>query len=119
MCLLFYGLTNKNCRKLAYETAIINKIRIPESWRLNKIAGIEWLRSFRNRHPDLTLRAPESCSLARATGFNRHNINQYFQNLEDVLRRHPNFSNGARVYNLDETATTTVQKWVLSSVKHI
>lgn len=107
---LFYGLTNKDYRKLAYETANINKIRIPESWKKNKMAGLEWLRSFRVRHPDLSLRAPESCSLARATGFNRHNIEKYFQNLEDVLKRHPNFANGTRVYNLDETATTTVQK---------
>ncbi|CAF4935193.1 unnamed protein product [Pieris macdunnoughi] len=29
-------------------------------------AGIEWLKGFRKRHPDITLRAPESTSAARA-----------------------------------------------------
>lgn len=106
----FYGLTNIDCRKLAYDTAKINNLSIPESWKRDKIAGIEWLRSFRNRHPELTLRAPERCSLARATAFNRHNIGKYFDNLGDALKRHPSFADGTRVYNLDETSTTTVQK---------
>ncbi|KAG5893535.1 hypothetical protein JTB14_006069 [Gonioctena quinquepunctata] len=37
---LFYGLTNKDYRLLAYETAVINKIRIPESWK--KIKWQAW-----------------------------------------------------------------------------
>lgn len=107
---IFYGLTNLDCRRLAYETAIMNKLDVPGSWKRDKIAGIEWLRSFRKRHPELALRTAESCSLGRASGFNRPNIKKYFKNLEDVLKRQPDFSNGTRVYNLDETSTTTVQK---------
>lgn len=37
---LFYGLTNRDYRMLAYETAIINKIRIPESWKKNGRLGM-------------------------------------------------------------------------------
>lgn len=107
---LFYGLSNIDCWKLAYETAVFNKIKVPESWTQNEMAGIDWLKGFHTRHPDLSLRIPESCSLARATGFNKHNVDKYFENLEIVMKRHPNFSDGTRVYNLDETATTTVEK---------
>ncbi|XP_055910585.1 uncharacterized protein LOC129944949 [Eupeodes corollae] len=107
---LFYGLSNIDCRKLAYETALINKIKVPESWTKNQMTGIDWLKGFRARHRDVSLRIPESCSLARATGFNKFNVDLYFNNLERVLIRHPQFSNGTRIFNLDETATTTVQK---------
>lgn len=108
--LMFYGLTTKDCRKVAYEMAIINKIKIPNSWVTNQMAGIDWLKSFRKRHSELSLRKPEACSLARATAFNKETVNIFFDNLEKVYKRHSSFADGTRVYNLDETATTTVQK---------
>ncbi|GBP27792.1 hypothetical protein EVAR_94196_1 [Eumeta japonica] len=37
-------------------------------------------------------------------------MNVFFNNLEDVMRRCPSFADGSRVYCLDETGTTTVQK---------
>lgn len=106
----FYGITNKECRLIAYQMAQHNQIRMPNSWTQNGLAGIEWLRSFRNRHPDLTLRCPERCSLARATAFNRSNIATFFENLHHILQRQPRFADGTRIFNLDETSTTTVQK---------
>ncbi|KAL0829616.1 hypothetical protein ABMA28_003122 [Loxostege sticticalis] len=90
--------------------AIVNNIKIPDSWRLEKMAGYEWLLSFRSRHQDLTLKKPEACSLARATAFNEEAVKKFFCNLKEVMQRHPSFGNGCRVYNLDETATTTIQK---------
>lgn len=41
--------------------------------------------------------------------FNKHNVNKYFENLERVIKRNPNFANALRVYNLDETGTSIVQ----------
>ena len=29
---MFYGLTTKDCRKLAFETAVANEIKFPASW---------------------------------------------------------------------------------------
>lgn len=106
----FYGLTSKDCRRIAYQMAIINKISTPENWKKEKMAGRDWLRGFRVRHPELSVKKPEACSLARATAFNRVNVTKFFNNLKEVLNRHPSFSNGSRVFNLDETATTTVQR---------
>lgn len=81
--------------------AHINNIKFPVSWSSEKMAGIEWLRSFRSRHPDLSLKKPEACSLARATAFNRETVNTFFNNLKNAMDRHPSFGNGCRVYNLD------------------
>lgn len=106
-----YGLDTIECRKLAYEMAVYcNNVNIPKNWEDKKMAGIDWLYGFRKRHTELTLRKPEPCSLTRATSFNRHNVNIFFNNLEDVMQRCPSFADGSRVYCLDETGTTTVQK---------
>lgn len=105
-----YGKSKKDLRVLAYEVAIANELLIPPSWRTNKRAGLEWLHGFMSRHKDLSIRQPEGCSLSRATSFNKHNVNEFFKNLESIYNRSPSFSNGTRIFNLDETATTTVQK---------
>lgn len=107
---LFYGLTIKECRQVAYEMAQRNNKKIPISWHTNQMAGRDWLRSFRSRHPDLSLRKPEACSLARASAFRREAVEVFFSNVENVIKRSPAFANGARIFNLDETGTTTVQK---------
>ncbi|KAJ8912428.1 hypothetical protein NQ315_006094 [Exocentrus adspersus] len=67
---------------------------MPESWRAHKIAGVDWLRGFRQRNSDLSLRRPELCSLARATAFHRVRYNgqdisvcpKAFQNLHGITK---------------------------------
>lgn len=49
---MFYGLTARDCRQIAYEMAKMNNLPVPESWEKNKMAGIDWFRGFRKRFPD-------------------------------------------------------------------
>ncbi|XP_063226437.1 tigger transposable element-derived protein 6-like [Bacillus rossius redtenbacheri] len=105
-----YGLSLMNCRELAFEIASRNGIDCPETWKIQKKAGIEWVRGFLKRHPDLSLRQPEACSLSRATSFNKHNVGLFFDKLETVLKRSDHFSNGLRIFNFDETGCSTGQK---------
>lgn len=105
-----YGLDTIETRRLAYQMAVHHNLNIPSNWQQNQIAGIDWLYGFRKRHPDLRLRKPEACSLSRATSFNKFNVNIFFDNLVEVMKRDCSFGDGTRLYSLDETGTTTVQK---------
>ena len=107
---MFYGLPPIECRRLAYQMATINRIKYPNSWDCLEMAGIDWFKSFMKRHPELSLRTPEGCSLSRATSFNQHNVKIFFDNLQLILTKEPEFSDGTRTFSLDETGTTTVHK---------
>ena len=103
-----YGLTRKCARSLAYDFAALNNDIWPTSWDASQMAGKEWYIRFMRRHPDLSLRKPEATSLARCSSFNRHNVMEFFGNLDAVYKEHKFSAND--VYNCDETGVTTVQK---------
>lgn len=105
-----YGLDTVETRRLAYDMAKFHNLNIPNTWKERQMAGIDWLYGFRKRHPEIRLRKPEACSLSRATSFNRHNVQMFFDNLFAILQRNPSFGDGTRVFSLDETGTSTVQK---------
>lgn len=74
-----------------------------------KSAGGDWFSLFMKRNKSkISIRTPEATSLARASAFNQHNVNSFFQNLQEVLDRY--HFKAADIWNADETGTTTVQK---------
>ena len=92
---------------LAYDYATVNKLNVPFN-KEKKKAGPDWLESFLKKHPDLSIRQPESTSLARATGFNKVQVDKFFQ----LLRKIISDCNIApdKIFNMDETGISTVQK---------
>ncbi|XP_039305744.1 uncharacterized protein LOC120357909 [Solenopsis invicta] len=72
------------------------------------MAGIDWFKGFKNRHTNISIRVPEGCSIARASAFNKINVDNFFDKLNEVLKRN-SFMDGSRLYNMDETSTSTVQ----------
>lgn len=103
----FYGLTFREMQILAYEYADINKINHPFN-NDNKLAGRDWVYGFLSRHPSLSLRKPVGTSLARATGFNKPQIDLFFQNLKEIENKYGFISKPNRVYNMDESGISTV-----------
>lgn len=72
------------------------------------MAGKDWFLGFEKRNPSISLRKAKNCSLTQATSFNPHNVQIFFNNLKTIHEREPKFSDPSNIYNLDETATTTV-----------
>lgn len=105
---MYFGLTPVEVRKLAFEIAFKNNVNVPHTWHEKSMAGEEWLRNFLKRHKDLTIRTPEATSIGRAASFNEENVSLFYDNLKLVRERY-NFE-AKDIFNVDETACTTVQK---------
>ena len=106
MSKLFYSLDKVKVKTLAYEYVKKKNKRIPDSWNTKHKAGEDWLKGFSKGMKDLSLRKPESTSLARATAFNCYNVKAFFNNLKIIfcnLKPLP-----IRICNLDETGINTV-----------
>lgn len=97
---MFYGLTPKLVRRLAYEYATKNLRKIPEKWETDKMSTESWFTNFMRRHPRLSVRKPEATSLARMTSFNKSTVELFQNKLQEVLTRY-SFT-PAHIFNLDE-----------------
>lgn len=70
-------------------------------------AGKDWLYGFLRRHPTISLRKPESTSLARITAFNREEVSIFYANLSSLVEKYKFPQH--RIFNADETGISTVQ----------
>lgn len=84
---IYYGLSIEDLRKLALQYAKVIGIRYPHEWNVHGEASPDWYYAFMNRHPNLSLRAPESVSANRAKSFNKENVDAFFANLSSVLSK--------------------------------
>lgn len=104
---MHYSLTKKEVRKLVYKWAKSNQ-KAPLLWEKEEIAGMEWMRGFMKRnHDKLSMRKAEGTSLARSTSFNKHNVDAFFNNLEDIQNRFGPIP-PERIWNMDESGCMTV-----------
>lgn len=102
-----FGLTISDIRRLAFQLASRNKI--PNTFNAEKgMAGKAWFYNFMKRHPHLSVRQTEKVSLARTAGFNRKNVNEFFDILERTVDEY-GFT-ALTIYNVDESGFSTVQK---------
>ncbi|CAM1314543.1 Uncharacterised protein r2_g2517 [Pycnogonum litorale] len=105
MEIMFYGLCRNDIRKMAYQLAERNGISNPFS---EDMADRAWFDHFMHRHKNrLSLRKPEGTSLARAVGFNKESVMNFFDLLETEYSKHNYPPN--RIYNVDDTGLSIVQ----------
>lgn len=107
LALLFHGLNGRQVRRLAFEYADANGV-VHNFDNEAKMAGRDWLTSFKKRHQGISLREPEPTSINRITAFNEEDVKKYFENLNSLLKKY-NFTEN-RIYNVDESGITTVHK---------
>lgn len=75
---IYYEMTT-DVQKAAYTLAKGNNVaKVLENWEENECAGLEWYKQFHCRHPSVSLKKPESCSLSQTTSFNKANVNSFF-----------------------------------------
>lgn len=102
-----FGLTVMDFRKLAYQWAT----KLGKQHRFSKekeMAGRDWVHLFLKRHSSLSIRRPENTSAARAMGFNRVAVNQFFDLLVDVIDKYK--LTAEQIWNCDETGVSIVPK---------
>ena len=105
---LYYGLSPREVRKLAYQLAVEYHKEFPLTWNENQLAGPDWFAGFLKRHHSLSLQTPQATSLARATSFNPHNVNMFFEKLQYVMDRYKLAPKD--IWNVDDTGIKTDQK---------
>ena len=102
-----FGLSALDTRKLAYDLA--EKLQVPHKFSAqSKMAGLEWLRGFIRRHPQLSIRTPQGTSICRAVGFNRPKVERFFNLYKECLQVNSYSANN--IWNVDESGITNVQK---------
>nr|CAI5869015.1 unnamed protein product [Callosobruchus analis] len=72
------------------------------------MAGEVWLRLYMKRHEILSLRMPQATRIARATSFNKTDVELFFNNYSSLLDRC--HLEPKDIWNVDESGITTVQK---------
>lgn len=102
-----FGLTMKDCRSMAFQLAEKNKLKHPFNIE-KQMAGEDWMSQFLTRHVQLSVRKPEATSGARAMGFNRPVVRQFFKLLSEIIDKHK--LTPERIYNCDETGITVNPK---------
>lgn len=84
---LFYGLTPTELRKIAFDFAEKNQIKHRFN-HIKEMAGKDWLQCFLKWKPQLSIRKPESVSVARIAGFSVDAVKLFYNNLEQVLNEY-------------------------------
>ena len=96
-------------RRLAYQFA--EKLGIKHSFsHVKQMAGYDWLASFLERNPELSVRQAEGLSLARAQGMNRTETGNFFKLLEEVLTKENLMNKPQNIFNMDESGIQLINK---------
>ncbi|XP_044733758.1 uncharacterized protein LOC123296361 [Chrysoperla carnea] len=103
----FHGLSITDVRRLAFEIAEENQL--PHKFnREIKLAGKKWFYDFLKRHPNLPIRIQSENALRVTHGSNKEELNHFLEKIEKYIRL--NRIDVNRIYNMDESMFSTVQK---------
>lgn len=100
-------LMKKEFLKLAFDLA--ETMKIPHRFNKEKgAAGKHFYYDFMQRHPDLSLRTPESTSMMRAVCFNKPQVDLFYDNIWKLMEKYTFLP--SKIYNCDETGVSCVHR---------
>jgi len=81
------------------------------------IPGNGWVRWFKTRHPNISLRKAQPLEVARAKGLNSKNVATFYKNLQVLYEE--NKYEDSHIWNADETGAHVGRSggaWVLARI---
>lgn len=105
---LGFGLSATDVRNYAYKIASRGNRQHPFS-NDESLAGWKWWHGFKNRY-GFSMRLPENISINRAYAAKRETMNQFFEVLNAILKKHNLFDKPHLIWNLDEAGFNLVPK---------
>ena len=104
---MLFGVSKETLQQLAYQLAVRNQIPDAKSFNVDKqCAGRKWFTNFLRRNPEVSVRTAEATSIARAASIKR--VSMFFDLYDPLLDKYALTAD--RIYNMDETSLSTVQK---------
>ena len=104
-----HGSTKIEIEFLSFAYDLTEKSSIDHRFNKEKrVVGKDLFLAFKKRNPDLALRTPEATSLMRATGFDKPQVDRFYDLL---LKLQEQFGfQASKIYNADEKGVSTVHK---------
>lgn len=97
----FFGLTRLDLRSMAFKLA--ERHNVEHRFSKRDMAGKKWVSLFLKRHTKyISVRKRGGTTLAKELGFNRENVNNFFNYLISAFRKHHYPPN--RIFNVDGSA---------------
>ena len=106
---MMHGSTKIEIEFLSFAYDLTEKSSIDHRFNKEKrVVGKDLFLAFKKRNPDLALRTPEATSLMRATGFDKPQVDRFYDLL---LKLQEQFGfQASKIYNADEKGVSTVHK---------
>ncbi|KAI8486556.1 hypothetical protein Bbelb_357910 [Branchiostoma belcheri] len=99
-----FPLTAGVMKALAKEIDAVSSKEKGEAPRFGgKLPGKRWWSAFKRRHPEISLRSPDSLDRARAAMSNARVVEKHFEQLGQLLSENKLHDRPFQVYNADET----------------
>ncbi|XP_018371513.1 PREDICTED: uncharacterized protein LOC108766610 [Trachymyrmex cornetzi] len=74
------------------------------------MAGYDWLWSFLRRNPDISVRQAEGLSMARARGLFRVKVQQFYNILENEMKKYNLQDKPQNIFNMNESDIQLINK---------
>lgn len=106
MANLFYGCTSNQVKTAAFEYAKALKLKHNFN-TASRMAGRVWFEGFVSKN-NISVRKPEAISINTVTAFNRSEVQQFYNLLEELMEKYKFLLKN--IFNCDETGISTISR---------